>query len=356
MFNLLLLCVVLLLLASGLASMTEAALFSVPLSRVHVALDRKRTGSRRLARIKENMQRPIAALVILNNCVNIGGSIFVGFLAKRQFEDAMVAVFTGILTFLVIVFAEIIPKTIGERFSERIALAAAPPLVVLTKMLLPLIWIIERLTRPFAGDPERPVASEEEIRVLARLGNQKGNISVHESELIRRAFRLNDVTARDVMTHRLKLSSLPAELSLADLKPEDIDPSHSRILVTEGGDLDKINGLVYARDILLSLAQGRTDLTIGDIKKPATFVYESSPAHRLLRQFQRTRQHLFVVVDEYGGTCGVVSLENVLEELVGEIHDETDPVEPPAAPARSAPPDSQGSKSSSAPPLARQGG
>lgn len=326
MIGLLVLTVCLLLLLSGLTSMTEAALFSVPLSRIHVALGARRRGARRLARIKEDMQRPVAALVILNNCVNIGGSIFVGFLAESVFGSARIAVFSALLTFLVIVFAEIIPKLLGERFSQGVALAAAPSLLLISRLLLPVIWLIEKITTPFAAKEQRSVASEEEIRVLAHLGNQAGQISGHERELILRAFRLNDVTARDIMTHRLKLSTLPADRRIADLRPEDIDLSHSRLLVTDGEDLDKVSGVAYQRDLLLALARGPGDQTVDDIKKPATFVYESSPAHRLLREFQRTRQHLFVVVDEYGGTSGVVCLEDVLEELVGEIHDETDPV------------------------------
>ena len=328
--SLLLLSVFLLLLFSGLTSMAEAAIFSVPLSRVHLAVDKKRRGSRRLRRIKEDIQRPVATLVILNNCVNICGSIAVGFLARDEWGSDVVAVFSAVLTFLVIVFAEIIPKTIGVRFSEGIALAAAPPLLLVTQFLFPLIWVIERIIRPFSGNRPVPVPSEEEIRVLARLGNETGQISGHENELIHRAFLLNDVTAEDIMTHRLKLSSLAAEERLGNLRPEDIDYSHSRLLVTEGGDLDKIRGVAFQRDLLLAMAQSRTDLTVGDLEKPVSFVYKSTLAHKLLQQFQRTRQHLFVVVDEYGGTSGVVSLEDVLEELVGEIHDETDPVtEPP---------------------------
>ena len=334
--SLLLVSVLLLLLLSGLTSMAEAAIFSVPPSRVHLAVEYGRRGSRRLLRIKEEIQRPVATLVVLNNCVNIGGSIFVGFLAEREFGDKLIALYSAVLTFLVILFAEIIPKTVGERFCESIALAAAAPLLLITNLILPLIWIIEKLTRPFYGKRRRPFPSEEEIRVLARLGNEKGEISGHESELIRRAFLLNDVTAEDIMTHRLKLSALPAGKRLADLRPEDIDYSHSRLLVTEEGDLDKIRGLVFQRDLLLALAQSRTDATIGDLKKSVPFVYKSTPGHKLLQQFQRTRQHLFVVVDEYGGTSGVVSLEDVLEELVGEIHDETDPVIETPVPAKEA--------------------
>ncbi|MGQ9590335.1 MAG: hemolysin family protein [Planctomycetota bacterium] len=313
-----------LLLVSGIVSMTEAAIFSVPRSEVQLAVERKVRGARRLAAIKANIARPVAAIVIVNNAVNIGGSILLGRVAAEVFGSAWIGVFTAAFTFLVILAGEIIPKTIGEQFAGPIALRAAALVTVLTKLLHPVIVAVEAFVRPI-GRLRRPrVTAEDEIRALARLGRDSGAIDRHESELIRRAFLLNDVTAKDIMTHRLKVSSLPAELRLADLRPEEIESLHSRILVTEGGDLDKTSGVVHQRELLIALARGRTDLTVGDFKSPIPVVYEATPAHRLLRKFQQTRQHLFLVVDEYGGTSGVVSLEDVLEELVGEIEDEWD--------------------------------
>lgn len=328
-----------LLLLSGIVSMTEAAIFSVPRSEVQLAVDRKVRGARRLAAVKANIARPVAAIVIVNNAVNIGGSILLGQVAAEVFGSAWIGAFTAIFTFLVIVFGEIVPKTIGERFAGPIALRAAPLVTLLTNLLRPVILVIEAFVRPL-GRIRRPrMTAEDEIRTLARLGRDSGAIDRHESELIRRAFLLNDVTAKDIMTHRLKVSSLPAELRLADLRPEEIESLHSRILVTEGGDLDKTSGVVHQRELLLALARGQTDLTVGDFKSPIPVVYEATPAHRLLRKFQQTRQHLFLVVDEYGGTSGVVSLEDVLEELVGEIEDEWDAreAEAPGGAAATAP-------------------
>ncbi|MEM7261802.1 MAG: hemolysin family protein [Planctomycetota bacterium] len=325
----LVLAVCILLVCSAVTSMVEAAVFSVPLSKVQLAYNQERHGARRLRRIKEDMRRPVATLVVLNNCVNIGGSIYVGSLAESvlgsgESGEGWISVFSAILTFLVIIFAEIIPKTLGERFAENIALNAAPVLLIVTGLIHPLIWILERVTRPFTGQEQSTAPSEEEISALAQVGKIDG----HESELIQRAFQLNDVTAEEIMTHRLKLAYLPADRRLSDIKTTDIDLSFSRLVVTEGDDLDKIRGVVLQRELLLALAEGNCgNLTIGDLKKEVPFVYESTPAHKLLQNFLRKRQHLFVVVDEYGGTHGIVTLEDVLEELVGEIHDETDPVD-----------------------------
>ncbi len=345
----LILLMAMIILVSGIVSLAEAALFSVPVSRVHIAVEQRRRGARRLLAIKQNLQRPIGALVILNNTVNIGGSIYIGKQAEDLFGDQWMGIFSATFTFFFIIAAEIVPKTIGERLAEPAALSLAPLLAVVTRLLLPMIWLVEHITLPFSKGKLLHLVSEDEIRAMANLGNTSGSISRHENELIRKAFRLNDVTAKDIMTHRLKLSFLAGDLKLSDVKLGEIERLHSRILVASDGDLDKINGVVYQRDLLLALAQGRTNLTVEELKQPVHFVYESVPGHRLLREFQRTHQHLFVVVDEYGGTCGIVSLEDVLEELVGEIEDEMDARERAekqagdlAPPAANKPPSPQG--------------
>lgn len=326
-----------LLAASGLVSMTEAAIFSVSRSEVQLALEKRRHGARRLKAIKENLSKPIAALVILNNAINIGGSIFLGRMATGVFGSAWLGAFTALFTFLVILAGEIVPKTLGEKFAGAIALRTAPALTLLTELLRPVIFAIEKVCKPLSKFPRPRPTAEDEIRALAKLGRETGTLDRHESELIRRVFLLNDVTAKDIMTHRLNLSSLPAETRLSELRPEEVERLHSRILVAEGGDLDKVDGVVHQRELLLALARGRTELTVGDLKSAIPVVYEATPGHELLRKFQQTRQHLFLVVDEYGGTSGVVSLEDVLEELVGDIEDELDAKEAEEASERPQP-------------------
>lgn len=335
------LCFVLLLLfLSGLTSMTEAAFFSVPLSRVHLAVEQKKRWATSLLRIKESLEQPIATIVILNNAINIAGSMLIGQMVATELgtdEDAKLwlGVFSACMTFLVIIFAEIVPKTIGERFSESIALMASTPTLLLTRIFAPILWLIGWITQPFTARKEEVKStSEEEISVLAKLAGRAGQISSEESELIRRAFRLNDLRAKDIMTHRLELASFSPDRQLGELKLGNLEHEHSRLLVAKDGDLDSVVGVVYLRDILLALARGRKDQTIGSLMHPVTRVFEGTPSHMLLDKFQQTRQHLFVVGDEYGGTSGVVSLEDVLEELVGEIEDEHDaPDSPRSRPA-----------------------
>ena len=236
----LILLVLALVLASGLTSMSEAAIFSVPISKVYLARDEERSGGHRLAAIKESMQRPISALVILNNLINILGSVMVGYKAAEELGNDYKGAFAGVLTFLIIVFSEIIPKTVGERYNLAISLVAAIPLTLVTWVLLPAIWVIEQIARPFSGKASKEVTSEEEIRMMADMGKEAGLISGEENRLISRAFRLNDVTAREIMTHRLDLASLENDKLLGQINPSDLDMTHSRIVVTRDGDLDNI--------------------------------------------------------------------------------------------------------------------
>ncbi len=308
---------------SALCSGTEAALLSVPLLRVRQLAQSKKQPAIALLKIREQINRPIATIVVLNNIFNIVGSILVGQVAASTLGDAWLGVVSGVLTFLIIVFGEILPKTIGERFAEPISLVAARPLNVLARALTPLVWIVERFTIPFTQGRQIPVTNEAEIRFLTKLGRQEGLIEENEAEMIYRVFRLNDVTASDLMTPRVALTYLVGDRILADVKTKIIESQHSRIVVI-GDSIDQIIGVVLKDELLVALIDDRGDTTIQSLARPARFVPENIRADKLLKSFQDYREHLVVVLDEYGGVSGVVTLEDVLEVLTDEIVDETD--------------------------------
>lgn len=318
--------VLVMLVISGLSSGVEAAIFAVPYSRVRAAIEEGRTGAASLLSIKDDMRKPIMTIVIFNNVANIAGSITAGTLAAMHFGDAWVGIFTGGLTFLVIIFAEVLPKTIGERNALTFALLMAQPLLVVSKGLTPVIWVIEKIITPFIGNPRKGVTSEEEITILTQLGHEAGVIEEDESELIQRVFKLNDITAWDMMTPRSQIDAFDGNSTLGDVRSEIMKLTHSRIPVYEGS-LDKIIGLVSVRELLQAVAVGRESTSLSSLAQKAYFVPENTPADDLLSHFQRTHVHLAIVVDSLGNVLGVVTLEDVIEELVGEIIDETD-VEP----------------------------
>lgn len=309
--------------SSALCSGTETALLSVPQTRVRQLAQTGRKSARALLSIREKISRPIATLVILNNLSNILGSIVIGRTAAVVLGDALLGVFSGVLTFLIIIFAEILPKTFGERYAEQVSLAAAPTIVWLTFLFTPLVLLLERITAPFVDGQRRPITNETEIQLLARLGHQEGVIEQDEFEMIQQVFRLNDVTARDLMTPRVAITHLPGDMTLEAAKPDIFASQHSRIIVS-GETLDEVEGIVLRHELLKALIQGDPQQTIASLARPAHFIPEGLRADNLLREFQAGREHLAVVVDEYGVLAGVVTLEDVLEVLIGEIVDETD--------------------------------
>ncbi len=310
-------------LGSAICSCTETALLSVPVLRVRQLAQSKQHAAIALLQIKEHINRPIAAIVILNNIFNIVGSILVGQVTASALGEAWLGIVSGILTFLIIVFAEILPKTLGERFSEPVSLTVAPPLQVLTVALAPLIWIVERVTAPLTHGRQIPVTNEAEIRFLTKLGWQEGIIEEDEAEMIQRVFRLNDVTASDLMTPRVALTYLVGDRTLAEAKAKIIESQHSRIVVV-GDSIDEIIGIVLKDELLIALIHDRGHESIKSLARPAHFVPETIRADKLLKSFQNDREHLFVILDEYAGVSGIVTLEDVLEVLTDEIVDETD--------------------------------
>jgi len=315
--------VLIMLVGSALCSGTETALLSIPILKARQLAQSRNPRAIALLSIRQKVNRPIASIVILNNLFNIVGSIVIGSLAADILGDAVLGVFSGVLTFLVIVFAEILPKTLAEQYAQPFALMVAMPVRGLTWVMTPCVWLLEHITAPFTRQGRRPTTNETEIKLLASIGYQEGIIEEDEAEMIRRVFRLNDISAADIMTPRVELTYLPGEQAIADLREEILYSQHSRILVIEE-DIDHIQGIVLKYELLSALIAGEDQQTVRDLLRPVRFVSETERADQLLQRFQSSREHIAVVVDEYGGVSGVVTLEDVLEELTGEIVDETD--------------------------------
>jgi CBS domain containing-hemolysin-like protein len=319
----LILAVLIVISGSALCSGVEAAVLSVPILKVRQLAQSRSRSTLALLTIREKINRPIATLVIINNIFNIVGSILVAQIAEATLGDRLLGIFSGILTFLIIIFGEIIPKTIGERNAIRIALLTSVPLTFLTVVFLPLVWIVEKAIAPFTKGTRQPITNEAEIRLMATLGYQEGAIEDDELEMIHRVFRLNDAIARDLMTPRTALTYLSGDWLLEAAKQQIIDSQHTRIIIA-GDSIDKAIGIALKAELLAALVEDRGERTIAAFAREVRFVPQTVRADLLLKTFQVSREHLAVVVDEYGLTAGVVTLEDVLEVLTGEIVDETD--------------------------------
>jgi CBS domain containing-hemolysin-like protein len=322
MFTLLLSSLIVLALAA-FASCSEAALFSVPYSKVKAMVAAKQPGAKALLRIKDDMTYPIGTIVIVNNIATIVGSTVEGFIAHRVFGSFGLSVFVTLFTFCVIVFAEIIPKTLGESYAVSLAPVIAPAVLFLTGIFRPLIWLIERALRGLRAGTDNKMVSEEEIKIMAHLGRLSGSVKAHESQMINRVFKLNDITADDMMTVMAYLEFVPGDITLGDQRRRILDLRHSRVPVV-GESPDQVLGVALTRDLISAIARDEFHAHPNDFLQEAMRVRHDVSGEELLKMFQGREQHLAIVEDSQGHVVGVVTLEDVLEELVGEITDEKD--------------------------------
>jgi putative hemolysin len=320
---------VLLVVLSGVFSGAEIALFSVPLTRAKALAEEGRLGAEALHRLKSNPERLLVTILIGNNVVNIAAASVATYAATRAFGSAGVGIATGAMTLLILFFGEIIPKTFAASHALRISLLAAPAFLWLGRLALPVVLPFEAVSRlSLPKHAVLPSVTESEIRALTQLGHQAGAIEAHERELIERAFALDSMRAWEVMTPRVEIFAWPARRRLAEIATELRDVPFSRIPVY-GESLDEITGILHVRDAYQSLISGQRDVELAELAREPFYVPHSVPLVHLLGEFRARRIHMGVVVDEHGGTDGIITLEDILEELVGEIADELDVPEEP---------------------------
>ncbi|MCM8529250.1 MAG: hemolysin family protein [Lentisphaeraceae bacterium] len=313
----------LVLLSSGLCSCSEAALFSISEVKVRARAQQGNKNAMALLRIQSDMSSPISAIVILNNIANITGSMFIGKVAASEFGN-WEGVFVGCFTFLVIICSEIIPKTLGEQYSDPIAYWVARPVLFVTWTLSWLIQIVKLFTMPFSRKESAVMTTNEnEIRMLASMGSKQGAINHNESVLISKVLDMDDVKAVNIMTPRVMMTCLEQNLTLKEARDVIIETSHSRLVLIDEVP-DKVVGVLYKTELLVAMINKECDKKLSEFCHKVKFVPEQASADNLLRFFQASRQHLAIVTDQYSGVAGVVTLEDVLECLTGEIVDETD--------------------------------
>lgn len=313
--------IIIVVLGAALFASLEAAFFTTSLGRAKVLHEKGKFGSNALLKVKEKVNRPITTLVILNNATNIIGSIYVGHMVTELYGDALLGTISAILTATIIIFGEIIPKMIGENYSETLALTFASPVLFVTRIFMPIIYTIEFITKGFMK--HNRVISEEELTVLSKMGEAEGSIEKDEHEIIQRVFTLNDLTAKDIMTPRTVMEGLDGDVAVGSIEHILYNKPYSRYPVF-GESHDTIIGICTSQELLKALSQGKKNNLVRDYMLSVLFVNEKKKVDDLLSFFQRERAHMAIVQDDFGGTAGLVTLEDVLEQLVGEIVDETD--------------------------------
>ncbi len=303
--------------------MAEAALLSLPLIRARILLDEKRHHAKDLMYLKEHISMTIASIVIVNNAINIIGSIFIGQQIALRFGNQWLGLASAGLTFTIIVLAEIIPKTIGERYKIVVSLHTAKWVRILVWTLKPVVLFMTYLTRPFVLGKGLPRVTEDEIKMMLKLGRDSGTVEMDEAVLCDRVFRLNDLRAFQLMKPIDQILALPADKTLGELREEIINSRFSRLAVYDKDPKDFV-GMVQHRVLLREIAKDNYNAKLREFMTVPIFVNWFMKADELLEKFQAYHQHLFIVQDTNGKDVGLVTMEDVLEELFGEIYDEKD--------------------------------
>ena len=309
---------------SAYCSATETAFSSANTTRLRT-LAEKGSGNAALAlKLLEQYDRLLSTILIGNNIVNIATASIGTVLFVRHYGDAGATISTVVVTVVVLIFGEISPKSIAKDCAEKCAMLSAPILRVLIWALMPLnllfsLWK-KLLAKVFRLNTDSKM-SQEELLMLVDEVQQDGSIDRDEGELLKNAIGFSEQEAQDILIHRVNLAALPVTASKEEVAALFTQTKYSRLLIYQDS-IDHILGTVHQKDFYVGC--GVTDQPLSDIISPPVFALENEPIRALLKKLQQAKTHVAVVVDEYGGTCGIVTMEDILEELVGEIWDEHD--------------------------------
>lgn len=296
------------------------------MARVEGLVKEGRNGAQALYKLKKDPSRMLTTILIGNNVVNIGASAIATVMSTRWFGSAGPGIAVGVLTLVILVFGEITPKSLATRYSERISLFIAMPMLGFMRLIYPLVWGFGHFTtwlHGLAGESGDPTVTESEVISMLDYGESEGTINHNERRIIERVFAFNNLKVRDVMTPEGQIFALDGNLTVGESLNKVTQGTFSRIplYMQQPDNLQKV---LFMRDVLEALASGRNDVRLHEIAHEMLYVHQQQPIAELFKTFRLSKNHLASVVDEFGTVRGVVTLEDLLEELVGEIYDESD--------------------------------
>ena len=314
-----------LLVLSAFFSMSETALVGMSRLRILHLLEKKKRGAETLLALKEKPNDYLTAILIVNNLVNVGASVIATTVTIALFDNNALGIATGIMTLLILIFGEITPKSIASTHMDRTALFVAPPIALVTRVLAPLVWLFNSLTYVITRNaPDIPLITEDEIKTMVRLGHKEGELDADEKEMIQRIFKFDDMSVTEVMTPRSDIVAVKETDKIKELIQIMKKKSFSRIPVYKNKE-DKITGVVFTKDLLKVTNKNHP---VKKIMEKVSFVPSSQQLDTLLLQFKKKRQSIAMVVDEHGSLAGLVTMGDLLDEIVGEIVDEKEKVQP----------------------------
>ena len=327
--EILVVCVILSTFFSG----AETAITSLSEAKTRQLIENDNRGAKALRLWVRHPNRVLTTLLVCNNVVNILSASLATVIADSWFGDYYgVGIATGSMTLILLVFGEVTPKTFARHNAEKIAptmmVIIYPLYWILTPFVSLLTWIAAIIVRIMGGKSSSsgPFATEEDIAFMIRLGNKEGVLAHDEGQMLESVFEFHDTLVKEVMISRTNICSFEKNVTLSEVLKEISEQNHSRWPVYEE-NIDNVIGVFHSKDLIQIMDGNRSNFSIVDYIRPALFVPDMMKVRTLLKEFKHGKAHLAIVVDEYGGTAGIISLEDVLEEIVGEIRDEYDSAE-----------------------------
>jgi CBS domain containing-hemolysin-like protein len=319
------LCVIL----SAFFSSSEVALISITRAKVRTLVNEGKPGSKAVAELKESPEHLLITILIGNNIVNVAAATLATSIAIKAFGDIGVGIATFFVVIVLLVFGEIGPKIYAARASDSFALTVAPVILFLSRIFSPLIWLVEKVSPTFGIGKEVGEASvtEEEIKEWIDVGKEDGTIEQGEQEMLYSVLEFSDTTAREIMTPRVDVTLMEDTVTFEEAIRIFNETGFSRIPVYHD-HIDNITGILNVKDVFSAMVSHRRDSTIKEIMYDPMFVPETKKIDDLLKELQVHRVQMAIVIDEYSSFVGIVTVEDILEEIVGDIMDEYDKEEP----------------------------
>jgi len=317
-----------LIILSASFSGAEIALTSMSPAKVRALKDTGKFGSKAVWKLKKSPENTLITILIGNNLVNILATVVATLWGVKQFGSNAIGIVTGVLTFVILVFGEITPKTLAQKYSSGFSRIVAHPLLALNFILYPVTWILNQfihgLMKLFKAESPIHSMTEEELLAMVDIGTKEGVIEEHEQELIENVLEFTDTTVEEIMTLEKDIEALEAKATIQEASHFFVERSHSRIPVYKDS-IDNVIGIITVHDILRLTHNNKDIETLADLHyQDVIVVPKTKSINKLFLEFKIRRHHIAIVVDEHGKTAGLVTLEDILEEIVGEIADEQD--------------------------------
>jgi len=324
---------IILIVLSGFFSGAETAFMTLGKFKTREYINKKKNNYKIVQLLKENPHYLISTILIGNNLVNIAAASLATLLGKNIFialglsitESLMAGIVTGVMTLVVLIFGEVIPKNNATRNYEKIVARTSRTIYILGIIFYPIIWGLDKIQKAVSKEAidteEEEKITEEEIKTIVNVGSDEGGIDSYEKQLIYKIFQFDDKIIKEIMTPRMKVVAINAKTKIKDAIKEMNKEGFSRIPIYKDNP-DNIIGIFHMRDILEAVEKRKTMQTVKSISSKPLFVPESKPTDDLFKEMQKDKVHMAIVVDEFGGLAGIVTIEDLLEEIVGEIYDE----------------------------------